>query len=102
MLNAFIVNTYFFSPSLCFKEWLRFEKRKTFGFEGDFTKGNALAESRQNSEEVLGVEILSDTTLTRRGVRIFSTQTRQRQRPDYLAFCICICHFLKGLSPGIF
>ena len=34
------------------------------GFEGDLTKGNALKESRQNSEEVLGVEILSDTTLT--------------------------------------
>ena len=44
------------------------------GFEGDFTKGNALKESRQNSEEVLGVEILSDTTLTGGG-GIFSTLT---------------------------
>ena len=85
-----------FHPPCALKNGWDLKKRKTFGFEGDFTKGNALAESRQNSEEVLGVEILSDTTLTRRGVRIFSTQTRQRQRPDYLAFCICICHFLKG------
>ena len=48
-------------------------RRKTLGFEGDLTKGNALKEWRQNSEEVLGVEILSDTTLTEVG--IFSSLT---------------------------
>ena len=36
MLNVFIVNTYFFSPSLCFKEWLRFEKKKNFWIWGRF------------------------------------------------------------------
>ena len=50
------------------------DPKKTLGFEGDFAKGNAVKESRQNSEEVLGVEILSDTTLTR-GVGILSTLT---------------------------
>ena len=65
------------------------EKRKTLGFEGDLTKGNALKEWRQNSEEVLGVEILSDTTLTR-GVGILSTLTMSITEVNMLQKSICL------------
>ena len=47
-------------------------KRENFGIWRDLTKGNALKESRQNSEEVLGVEIFSDTTLTLAGWNTFN------------------------------
>ena len=67
------------------------DPKKTLGFEGDFAKGNAVKESRQNSEEVLGVEILSDTTLTR-GVGILSTLTMSITEVDMLqkSFCLLI------------
>ena len=67
------------------------DPKKTLGFEGDFAKGNAVKESRQNSEEVLGVEILSDTTLTR-GVGILSTLTMSITEVHMLqkSFCLLI------------
>ena len=48
------------------------KKGGNFGIWGDLTKGNALKKSRQNSEEVLGVEIFSDTTLTLAGWNTFN------------------------------
>ena len=67
------------------------DPKKNLGFEGDFAKGNAVKESRQNSEEVLGVEILSDTTLTR-GVGILSTLTMSITEVHMLqkSFCLLI------------
>ena len=65
------------------------DPKKTLGFEGDFAKGNAVKESRQNSEEVLGVEILSDTTLTR-GVGILSTLTMSITEVNMLQKSICL------------
>ena len=83
-----------FHRCLCFSfielKWL-IGPKKTLGFEGDFAKGNAVKESRQNSEEVLGVEILSDTTLTR-GVGILSTLTMSITEVHMLqkSFCLLI------------